>query len=70
MAFVLIINSDRFMKEIGYQLVNERGDEVESVEDDGDDDSEAGDGAQDGNGSEVSILNKLEKITDAFYGGK
>lgn len=37
MVFVLIINSDRFKKEIGYQLVNERGDEVEPVEDDGDD---------------------------------
>jgi hypothetical protein len=45
MVFVLIINSDRFKKEIGYQLVNERGDEVEPVEDDGDDDFEAGDEA-------------------------
>jgi hypothetical protein len=71
MVFVLIINSDRFKKEIGYQLVNERGDEVEPVEDDGDDDFEAGDEAiQDGNGSEGDILNKLEEIADVFHGGQ
>jgi hypothetical protein len=71
MVFVLIINSDRFKKEIGYQLVNERGDEIEPAGDDGDDDFEAGNETiQDGNGSEGGILNKLEEIADVFHGGQ
>lgn len=73
MVFVMIVHHDKYMNEIGYQLVNERGDEVEPVEDDeGDDfietDSEIT--ADSGNNSLCDLIYKIEEITEVFNSGQ
>jgi hypothetical protein len=81
MAFVLIAHSDTFMKGMGYDLVNERGDEVEPTEDGGKEGlADAGGEAkqdviniQDGNFNncgQQGVLKKLEEIAEAFSSGR
>lgn len=72
MAFVFIVNPDDFMKEIGYELLDKRGDEVKPVVEDEEDviidaDDE---GEEEKNDSGFDIVSKLEDIADIFRRGQ